>query len=347
MKFRLSNELPVRGAASIAALSLFLAACGSDPAKPPAREAVQAPTAVVRARTVPSSRVIAGTVRSANVSPLSARVVGNVVRVHVAEGDRVKRGQLLVEIDSREGQAQAGAAASSVAAARANATNAETTWQRYAALRARSSVSQQELDDVKARRDAARAELERTRAMADQARTFLDDSAVRSPVDGIVTARLVDPGAQATPGMPLVVVEDSAQFRVEVMVPEHLVVRAGDPVRLEWSGGSRQSVVTRVQPNVDASTRSSLVQINVGDALRSGTFVHVHFRSGDHAALVVPPGAIVRRGALTTVFVVGNDGVARMRLITLGANDEVLSGLDDGERVVTEPSRVTDGARVS
>ena len=131
------------------------------------------------------------------------------------------------------------------------------------------------------------------------------------------------------------------------MVPEHLVVRAGDPVRLEWSGGSRESVVTRVQPNVDAATRSSLVQIDAGNALRSGTFVSVHFRSGEHAALEVPPGAVVRRGALTSVFVVGTDGVARMRLITLGANDEVLSGLDDGERVVTEPSRVTDGAKVS
>lgn len=62
--------------------------------------------------------------------------------------------------------------------------------------------------------------------------------------------------------------------------------------------------------------------------------------------LTVPESAIVRRGALTSVFVVGSDGVAHMRLITLGEAGEVLSGLEEGDRVVTEPAKVTDGAKI-
>lgn len=325
---------------------LTLAACSTEAPKPVARVAVEAPTAIVAAAPVAATRAIAGTVRSANVSPLAAKVMGNVVRVHVSEGDRVSRGQILVEIDAREGRAQTSAAASAVAAAQANATLADTTYQRYAALRERSSVSPQELDDVKARRDAARAELERARAVGVQAQTVLDFSSVRSPIDGVVTARMVDPGAQAAPGMPLLVVEDARAMRVDATVPEQLEVRVGDPVTLQWSGGEQAAAVTRVQPSLDATTRGAIVQIAVDGRMRPGTFVRVLFRTGERSAVVIPETAIVRRGALTSVFVVGSDGVAHMRLVTLGENNEVLSGLDAGERVVTDTKNVRDGVRI-
>jgi len=332
-----------RGLAALALLAF--AACSAEAPKTIERETVQAPTAIVQSTSVPTTRAIAGTVRSANVSPLAAKIVGNVVRVHVSEGDRVTRGQLLVEIDAREGEAQASAASSAITAAEANANLAETTYQRYAALRERKSVSQQELDDVKARRDASRAELARIRSMSTQARTFLDFSSVRSPIDGIVTARLVDPGAQAAPGMTLVIVEDARASRVEAIVPEELSVRAGDRVTLRWSGGLQPAKVTRVQPTLDPTTRGALVQIDLDGVLRSGTYVRVLFTTGARGALVVPDTAIVRHSALTSVFVV-DDGVARMRLITVGESNEVLSGLSAGERIVTQPKNVRDGVKV-
>lgn len=326
---------------------LTAAACGGhEAAKPAERESVSAPTTVVQSTTIHATRAIAGTVRSANVSPLAARVIGNVVRVHVAEGDRVRKGQVLIEIDPREARAQTGAASSGIAAAEAHANLAETTFRRYAALRERNSVSQQELDDVRARRDAAQAELSRARAMAAQAATFLDYSIIRAPMDGVVTARFVDPGAQAAPGMPLLTIEDATTFRVEATVPEELSVRPGDRVIVE-AASPIEATVTRVQPNVDAITRASLVQIGIREALRPGSYVRVRFRTGERAALTVPPSAIVRRGQLTSVFVVDPEGVARMRLITVGDDGEILSGVDAGERIVTDASRVRDGVRVS
>lgn len=336
---------------ALALLTAALAACTHDEPKPLVRETVTAPTGIVQSAPVAATRTVAGTVRSTNVSPLAAKVMGNVLRVHVAEGDRVRAGQLLVEIDPREARAQTSAASSAIAAAEANAALAQATFKRFDALRGRGSVSPQEFDDVKARRDAASAELDRVRAMSTQARTYLDDASVRAPMDGIVTARFVDPGAQAAPGMPLLTIEDARAHRVEAFVPEELRVKTGDTVRLQWDDAAEpvEAKVTRVQPSVDAATRSSLVQIDVpaGANLRSGTYVRVSFLEGQREAIRVPAAAIVRNGALTSVFVVGTDGVARMRLITVGENNEVLSGLAPGERIVTDAANVRDGVKVS
>ncbi|MEO6486622.1 MAG: efflux RND transporter periplasmic adaptor subunit [Thermoanaerobaculia bacterium] len=343
--------------------AVLVVACGSDTPEPGARPAVSAATTVVQTATVPSTRSVAGTVVSSNVSPLASKVVGNVVRVLVAEGDRVHAGQLLVEIDGREGKAQtASARAGSVEieraidAAQANATLAETTLRRYAALFERRAVSAQDLDDVKAKRDTSRAELarfvakrEQARAMRDQAQAFLDYSYVRSPIEGVITRRFVDPGAQAAPGMTLVTVEDARSFRVEATVPEGIRVRPGDPVTVEIDGTGIDARVANVQPGVDPTSRSALVKIALGMTtlpLRSGAYARVLLPTGTRMALTIPPSAIVRHGQLVSVFVVGNDGVARMRLITLGENNEVLSGLEPGERIVTEPSKVTDGTKI-
>lgn len=364
MTSKFSNE-PARLAAAGLSLALpfFALACGHE--APPAieRTAVRAATQVIEPAEIASTRVLTGTVVSENVSPLSAKVVGNVVRVLVSEGDRVRKGQLLVEIDAREGQAQtdrarAGAAEveRAIEAAQAHATLAGATLRRYSVLFERRSVSEQEFDTVKAANAAAEAELARALARRDEARalgaqasTFLDYSYVRSPIDGVVTRRFVDPGTQAAPGMPLVRVEDDRRFRVEATVPDSLHVRAGDRVVLETVGSRSEAAVQNVQPGLETASRSALIKIELPAALlpaRSGAFVRVHVATGKRSALTLPEGAIVHRGHLTTVFVVGGDGVARMRVVTLGADGEILSGLDAGERIVTEPSKVTDGAKI-
>lgn len=347
LKHFFENARPPRTLVALAASLLFAAACSHEEAKPVARAAVAVPTEVVQPATIASTRAVAGTVRAANTSPLAARIMGNIVRITVAEGDLVRRGQVLVEIDPREARTQSGAAASAVAAAAANARLAETTFQRFAALRERSSVSEQEFDDVKARRDSAAAELARVRSMAAQADTYVEYSRVRAPMDGVVTARYVDPGAQAAPGMPLLMVEDTRASRVEATVPEELVVNIGDPVVVDAGSERIEARVTRIQPRVDAMTRSSLVKIDLPKPMRAGSYVRVLFRTGERQALVVPSGSIVRKGQLTSVFVVGSDGIARMRLITLGRDNEVLSGLDAGERIVRNPAAVRDGVKVS
>lgn len=343
-------------------LPLLAFGCGSDHPAALERTSVSAATAVAGSATLPATRAVAGTVVSTNASPLSSRVVGDVLRVLVSEGDRVRAGQLLVEIDARDGRAQAGAARASsaeneqaIAAAQANATLAEATFRRYSALHERHSVSDQEFDDVKMRHDAARAGLARVQAkrgevtaMTARAQAHLDDSSIRAPFDGVVTRRFVDPGAQAAPGMPLLSVEDPRSLRVEASVPESVRIAAGDAITLLAGEQKIDGRVANVQPGVNATSRSALVKISLASTagLRPGSYVRVLLPAGERTALTVPASAIVRHGALTSVFVVGSDGVARMRIVTLGEGEEVLSGLAQGERVVIEPAKVRDGVKV-
>jgi RND family efflux transporter MFP subunit len=358
---------PALVAAALAAVLGAAAGCGGgDHQRAPAgasATAVDVAVEPVRRERVPALHDVAGTVRAGATSTLAANLVGTVVRVDVAEGDAVRAGQVLLEIDSRDGRAatdRARAAGTEVEraidAARAGAGLAEATLTRYEALHARRSVSTQELDEARARAATARAELARVearrgeaRATAAQADTLLDHSRVRAPVDGVVVGRFVDPGAQAAPGVPLLTVEDRGDPRVEAAAPEGLTVRAGDRVLLDAGEGPFEARVTRVQPSLDPAGRSALVKIALDRPLRSGAYVKVSFLGPDREALTVPSAAVARRGGLTSVFTV-EDGTARMRLVTVGASaggrSEVLAGLAAGERVVADASRVRDGARV-
>ena len=360
---------PARAGAKALLFVLAAAACARPEAVAPVVN-VSAPTLIVRAAAMPETQTVAGTVRSATISPLAAKVMGNVTRVLVSEGDRVRAGQLLLEIDDRDIRAQSDRARAgrdavgrAVEAAKAQAALAETNFKRFAALRERGSVSQAEYDAAQAGFKVAAAELDRALAQQreagaalEQAGVFVDFAKVRAPIDGIVTARFVDPGAQAAPGMPLLTVEAEERYRVETTLPDDLAsaVHTGDAVTVETSGHRLAARVTQIVAAVDPMSRSALVKIDLprDTAFRSGAFARVAFTTGRRSGIAVPATAVQRRGELASVYVVGSDGIARLRLITTGdaAGDsiEVLSGLDDGERVVTRPpAELRDGARVS
>ena len=340
--------------------ALLLAAC-SHPEQAPPRAVVDAPVAVVQRTSLPLFHPVAGTVRSHTTSTLAANVVGTVKRVLVSEGDRVQAGDLLVQIDARAPRAQAERAQAgreeaehAIEGATANARLAEATYRRFEALRGRGSASQQEFDEARARYTAAQAELARlvagrgvARAAESEAVAVLDYSSVRAPISGVITGRFVDPGAQAAPGVPLVAIEDERATRVDANVPENVAVHVGDHAMVTAGDQSLGARITRIQPSVDPGARSALVQLELEAPLRAGTYVKVSLPIGARSAVTVPLAAVVRRGELTSVFVAGADHVARMRLITLGANDgaraEVLSGLDAGEMIVVAPAAVREG----
>jgi multidrug efflux pump subunit AcrA (membrane-fusion protein) len=367
--FRLSAKQRPSSAAAILAIPFLLAACAEEPEKKAAAP-FTGRVETVALQNIAETTALAGTVRAGTIAPLSARVMGDVVAVHVQEGDRVRAGQLLIEIDGREIGAQldraragtdearnalAGAEAA-VDAAEAQARLAEATFKRYEALRLRGSASAQEFDEMRSRREAAAAQAERARRSRDQVRasmrgasaatiqaeTFAAYTKIRAPIDGIVTARHVDPGAQAAPGMPLLVVESTDSVRVETTVDEATPVRAGDAAFVDIGSRRIPAKVTQVVASIDPGTRTSLVKLALSDraGVRSGSYARVLLATGTRSALTVPAAAIVKRGQLSTVFVVGDDGAPRLRLITLGERSaetvEVLSGLTAGEKVVIE-----------
>jgi hypothetical protein len=152
--------------------------------------------------------------------------------------------------------------------------------------------------------------------------------------------------------MPLLRLEDTRGFRLEVRVDESRIgqIRNGDsvPVLLGTGLRSMEGKVVEVSRAVDADARAFLVKIALPDAagLRSGEFGKARFAGTPRRALTVPSSAIVRRGQVTSVFVV-EEGVARVRLINL-SESEVLAGLSESEVVIlSPPAGLLDGRRVS
>lgn len=355
------------------------------------KKAEETPAVAVTAATVVSRPLndaweTVGVVKAGTTSEISARLLGNVRRVLAQEGDRVRAGQLLLEIDPREVdsasvRAQAGLeevghamAATDAArqAAHANAALAASTYKRFVGLRERKSVSAQEFDEVEARHKAAMAEARRAdesyaqlqarrrqgAAELSTAQTFGSYARITAPTDGVVTARKVDVGDQAAPGMHLLTVENNSSFEVQASVEEERIgqIKPGDRalVTLPTLQRSIEAPVTYVSPGVDSASRTYLVRILLprDTSLRSGLFARVSFAAGQRAGITVPRSAIREHGQLDAVYVLTGDGEARFRLVTLGKRHgeevEVLSGLQPGERVATSNvSRLSDGTKVS
>lgn len=341
-----------------------------------------------------------GTVRSKTSSAVSSRILGSIIAIRVHEGDRVRLGQTLVEIDSRDaatqlqnanaGMREAGAALEEIerninaaqsakAAAEANQALAASTFNRYKALFERRSVSPQEFDEIQAKHRVADAEAERANrvlsslgarknqvlAKIDQAKADVSGakvsasySRVTSPISGIITAKHVEIGAMATPGTPLITVEDDSHYRLEAEVEESRIgsIHTNDQVQVRIDALGQVEIAGRVSeilPTSDPASRSHTVKIDLPaqPALRSGSYGKAIFAVGQKQAITVPQRAISERGQLVSVFVVDESGTARLRLIKTGKSYgdrvEVLAGLADGERIVVDHvDAVSDGSRV-
>jgi HlyD family secretion protein len=228
---------------------------------------------------------------------------------------------------------------------------------------AEAGVSQAEAaaHQVEVRRQEIRgadAQIGQTRAALRAAEVTRDFATVAAPFDGVVTAKLADPGAMATPGTPLVKIQGGA-IRLEAVVPESGLSAAGTgrPVTIRLDAmGARPLVgrISEVAPQGDASSHTFLVKVTLpsGSGARAGMFGRAAFPLGNERRMRIPAPAVVERDGLHYVYVAGGDGEARLRLVTVGESDggsiAVLSGLQPGERIVTSGlDRVTDGARIA
>ena len=368
-------------------VALWLAGCGETPkTTQPSSQASPIAVSVINAsnETWPLLYEATGTVRAQTSAVISAKMSAYVREVKVQTGDRVREGQLLVTLDSRDldvGSKHAEAARdevradmpeadSAIVAARANLDLAQVTFNRMQELLQKKSISNQEFDEATAKLKAAQAALEMTKARRTQldSRLATAEQEVRSagvtrtyaevtaPFAGVVVAKSVEPGNLAMPGAPLLTIEREGAYRLEASVDEsHLsAIRVGESVSVSLDGLDHAiaAQVSEIAPAVDAASLAYTVKINLpaSSSLRSGLFGRADFQLGNRSLLAIPASAIVERGQLQSVFVV-NDGIARTRLITTGERVkdrvEVLSGLTPGEKLVLPiPPVLADGSAV-
>lgn len=337
-------------------------------------------------RTVPTMLEVPGTVVSTATAEIAARTTGTVLRIEVKEGEAVKKGDLLAQIDDRELAARKNAAQAGIRQATAGVTEAtrglslaqahadiaRKTYERYTYLQQQKSVSPQEFDEVSAKNLAAQAGLEQAEARLQQAEAAkaqaesdaraADEVAgyarIRAPFDGKVVRRLIEPGTVVMPGMQLFVFEKAETYQLDVTLPAEAlaVVKRGAVAEVRFDalpGKAFAGKVTEMEAGADAATHTVNARIGLpGDAaIQSGMFGRANFRQGEKKAIVVESEALVDRGQLRGLFIVNGKGLTEWRVVTTGpasnGKTEILSGLVDGERYVTDPGvRELDGKRV-
>ena len=327
--------------------------------------------AEVAGTAIPEMLEVVGTVRARTSAVLSSRIPGTIGLLKVREGDRVKRGQLLAQIDSTESLAGSAQAQASIDEARLGVEEARTrkkladaTFERYQKLYDEQALTRQEFDIKQTERDLAAQGVARAESRLKQfqeggrsASAAADYTKIVAPISGIITAKPADVGATVFPGQPLMTIEDEGSYQLDLAIPESLgtKVKPGAPlqVTLDSTGSSFVAKIAEVIPTADPASRTFTAKVNLtGPGLKSGAFGRAVISTGTGATgILAPKPAIFERGALTAVWVVDAGKVARMRLVkpgrTFGDKVEILSGLSAGEKVVVGGvEKVTDGARV-
>jgi len=363
--------------------------CGSEhPQNNPAEQAAAVKVHVATATQGQRSQVqrLPGTVRAVRSAPIAGKLTGTILEVRAHAGDKVKAGQVLAIIDSREAdamiqKAEAGKreaemalqeTESHIAAAQSNLELSDATLNRYQKLREQKSVTPQEFEEVQARQRAASASLEAVQARKQQVLAKISQAEsenrniqalhsyaeLRAPFNGVITQKHLDAGSLALPGVPVVTVEETSRYRLEVPIDESRSssLRLGQKLEVRIAGHEDvpvQGVVREIEPVADPASRTTLVKLELParSELRSGMYGEALVTGGSSETIWIENRGVVRQGQIEGVYVVERNNVANLRLVKLGAMSgnqvEVLSGLQNAESYVLAPGpELKDGVRV-
>lgn len=293
----------------------------------------------VRAMALSDEAQAVGSLRSRHSVVLRPEVSGRITQLNFRDGARVRKGQVLVQLDDQLPRAQVQQAQAELSIARAN-------HQRNQELVAQGFISQRSLDESAASLQVALAKLALAQATAARLK-------IVAPFDGIVGIAGVNVGDYLKDGTDIVNIEDLERVFVDFRLPERYQgkVRVGQTARVELDalpGASYSAVVQAIDPQIDANGRSMAVRASIDNPqlqLRPGMFARVTAVFGAHAdAHVVPEEAIVPQGSSPYVLKVlpGADAgswLARRTPVRLGLRRDgqvqVLEGLELGDTVVT------------
>jgi RND family efflux transporter MFP subunit len=335
-------------------LVLLLAACGSDGGANRLPPLADLPTFEVAAASTSSGRGWDGVVEAVRSADLSAQTAGRVTAVEVDVNDRVTAGTVLLRISAIEQEAGANTARAQLRAAEATAADAERNYTRFAALSGAQYVSRAQVDQARTARDAAVAARDAARAQLAQAAQQANYTVVRAPFAGVVASRDVEPGESVAPGQSLMRVYAPGELRIEVAVPQSRAeaIRNDPRARVRLADG-RDVVPAEVTvfPAADIASHSVNVRVRLPDlspAPAPGTTAKVLFdadeKTGNGTARTdlvrIPASAVAQRGELSGAYVREGNRLV-LRQLRLGARDgdsvEVISGLNPGDKVVSDP----------
>jgi membrane fusion protein, multidrug efflux system len=309
-----------------------------------------------------SALVLPATIEAYVQSPIYARTNGYVKAWYKDIGSRVKKGELLAEIDTPEVDQQLAQARADLATAKANAQLAATTAERYQGLIKTDSVSRQEVDNAIGDNAAKQAAVQSAEANVKRLAELESFKHVYAPFSGVVTRRnvdigyLINAGSGSSGNREMFDLSQTDPLRVYVSVPQSdsALMRKGLKACLQLTespGRSFCGEVVRTADVIDPSTRTLLTEVDVPNptgALMPGAYAEVHFAAESAAKrLSLPINALLFRPQGTMAAVVGPDNRIRLQRLTIGrdfgSSVEVLAGLSQEDAVVVNPPDSLEG----
>jgi len=273
-------------------------------------------------------------VEAVQQTTVGAQIAGRVIEVKADAGQSVAKGEVLMRIDAREAEEAA-------RAANAQYANAKLNYERTKSLVAQKFMSAAALDKAKADYDAATA----NRAAAGASESH---ATIVAPLAGVIARRHAELGDMATPGKPLFTLYEPGGLRVTASIPQYRLnqMRSVKTARVEFPelGKWVDATAVKLLPTADTATHVSQVRVSLPPVPEAtpGMFARVHFVVGQAEKLTVPVAAVVRRGEVAAVYVLGPDNRPSLRQLRLGdavgaGEIEVLAGLAAGDKVATDP----------
>lgn len=326
-------------------------------------DSVEVRSMVVQLSRVPAQQQFPGRVSAATQTQLSTRVMGAIERIRVDVGTSVQQGQTLVEIRSQDIQARVDQAQARIAEARAGLEQARADYERIQSLYEKESATERELDQTRARFEMMKARLQAAREARRQARESLRYAEIQAPYNGRIIQKFMQEGQMASPGQPILALESEGQFEVTAQIPEAEInrFRAGDSVvvRLDALDNTLPGIVGQLNPSSQYTGAQYEVKVKLLPSavskgmIKSGMFAHIIRYSGQQKGIFLPKDALVERGQLEGVYRLSAQGRALLQWVRTGRETpdgriEILSGLSEGDRVITAAvnGRLADGARV-
>lgn len=340
--------------APLLVVALLAAGCGNEaetakrPAGPPP---AMVSALVVQARDLEVVENVVGSLENVIDPSLGAEVAGRVVRVHAFTGKKVKRGELLAEIDSQDFEIQSRGDAAEIARLQSLMTHSERVVERQQKLVSQGFISQNAVDDAVAQRNALRESITAAGARAEQTRRSLGKTRVVTPIDGEVEVQIVAAGDYVKIGDPLFKLVGTQRLHAHLPLPETAGqrIRPGLKVRLSAPSAPGKFIdakIDEIRPTVGAQNRAlnAIVKFDNDGTFRGGGSVSAAIvMAVREKALTVPEQSVVLRPAGKVVYVLGEkDGrlVAQQRGVETGVRQdgfyEIVKGLAPGDRIAVD-----------
>lgn len=310
-----------------------------------------------------------GRLESYKSSQISSRVMGNVNQVYIREGQKVRQGQLLMQIKATDLMAQKAGLESNLSEANSSFELAQKNYHRFKKLHEQSSATDFELDQAQQVYDASRNRLEQTKQSLIQIQIMIREAQVLSPFDGTVTAVFAEAGTLAHPGMPLLTIETSHNLILKANVPESEIQNIDKQkevvIQLQSNGEKCMGKIAQLNPSSQFSGSQYEIEIKpdpksiINMNWKAGMFANAKIQrlqgkqsiQKDQNQLIIPKKALIEKGQLYGVFTVSDDQRAILRWVRIGKDFgdriEIVSGLKQNESYITEAdSRLYNGAPV-